>query len=200
MVGGFGLVGAPLAILEAMHLRRELAELTVISNNLGEPGRGLGRLLLNGQISKAVGSFFTSNPDAVRWHKEGRLEVELLPQGTMAERIRAGGAGVGGIYVRTGVGTKLAQGREERLINGKRYLFYLALRADVAIIRAHVADELGNLTYLKTARNFNPEMATAADRVIAEVDRIVPVGTLDPETIVTPHLFVDYVLCAESST
>jgi 3-oxoacid CoA-transferase A subunit len=201
MVGGFGLVGAPLTVLDALAGSSGAAVpadgLTVISNNLGESGRGLGRLLLEGRVRKAVGSFFTSNPDAVRWHSEGRLEVELMPQGTLAESIRAGGAGIGGFYVRTGVGTELARGHEERLIRGESWLYYEGMRADVALIRAHVADELGNLVYSKTARNFNPLMAAAADLVIAEVDRVVPVGTLDPEAIITPHPLVDRLVLAE---
>ncbi|WP_233509869.1 CoA transferase subunit A [Actinomadura craniellae] len=199
MVGGFGLVGAPLTMIEALRGQPEARDLTIISNNLGEPGRGLGRLLLDGKVRKAVGSFFTSNPDVVRWHAEGRLEIELLPQGTMAEAIRAGGAGIGGFYVRTGAGTALAEGRETRVIDGLPYLFQRPLRADVALVRAGQADELGNLTYIKTARNFNPDMATAADVVIAEVDEIVPVGALDPERIVTPHLFVDHLVLAEGT-
>ena len=152
MVGGFGLIGAPLTLIAALGAHPDARDLTIISNNLGEPGRGLGRLLLDGRVRKAVGSYFTSNPDVVRAHQDGRLEVELVPQG---------------------------------------YVFQEARRADVALIRARAADELGNLVYAKTARNFNPDMATAADLVIAEVDEIVPVGALDPEAVVTPHLFVD---------
>ncbi|WP_219419040.1 CoA transferase subunit A [Pseudonocardia nigra] len=191
MVGGFGLVGAPLTLIEALCASPTVGDLTVISNNLGEPGRGLGRLLLDGKVRKAVGSYFTSNPDVVRAYAEGRLEVDLLPQGTLSEAIRAGGAGIGGFYTKTGLGTALAEGRDERVIRGERYVFHESLHADVALVRARYADELGNLVYAKTARNFNPDMATAADLVIAEVDEIVPVGRLDPEAIVTPHLFVD---------
>ncbi len=196
MVGGFGLVGKPLGLVEGLLSNAEARELTVISNNLGEPGRGLGRLLLEGRIRKAVGSFFTSNPDVVAAHAAGSLEVELIPQGTMAEAIRAGGAGVAAFYVRTGVGTRLAEGREVRDINGVPYLLQHALHADVALIRARRADELGNLVYEKTARNFNPDMATAASIVIAEVDEVVPIGTLDPEAIITPHLLVDHLVLA----
>ncbi len=194
MVGGFGLVGKPLGLVEALLTNPEATGLTVISNNLGEPGRGLGRVLLDGRIRKAIGSFFTSNPDAVAAHAAGTLEVELLPQGTMAEAIRAGGAGIGGFYVRTGVGTKLAEGREVRELHGVPHLLQHALHADVALIRARRADVLGNLVYDKTARNFNPDMATAARLVIAEVDELVPVGALDPEAVVTPHVLVDHVV------
>jgi 3-oxoacid CoA-transferase subunit A/3-oxoadipate CoA-transferase alpha subunit len=199
MVGGFGLVGAPLTIIEALCESPEASDLTIISNNLGEPGKGLGRLLLEGRVRKAIGSYFTSNPDVVRAHAEGRLEIDLLPQGTLAESIRAGGAGIGGFYTTTALGTLLAEGCEERVIRGERYLFRESLHADVALVRARVADELGNLVYSKTARNFNPDMATAADLVIAEVDEIVPVGSLDPEAIVTPHLFVDHLVLSETA-
>ena len=197
MVGGFGLVGAPLTLIDAL-LDTDVDALTVISNNLGEPGKGLGDLLLAGRLRRAIGSFFTSNPDVVQWHAEGRLEAELLPQGTLAEAIRAGGAGIGGFYTKTGVGTLLAEGREERTIGGERYLFQEALVADAALVRAHRADELGNLTYRLTARNFNPDMATAANLVIAEVDEIVAVGDLKPEEIATPHLYVDHLVLARA--
>lgn len=194
MVGGFGLVGCPLTLVEALRHHPGARELTVISNNLGEPGRGLGRLLLDGRVRKAVGSYFTTNPDVVNAHLAGRLEIDLLPQGTLAEAIRSGGAGLGGFYTPTAIGTVLAEGRDERVISGERYLFQASLRADVALIRARAADELGNLVYAKGARNFNPDMATAAEYVVAEVDEVVPVGALDPESIVTPHLFVDRVV------
>lgn len=197
MVGGFGLIGAPLTLIEALGAAPGGRDLTIISNNLGEPGRGLGRLLLDGRVRKAVGSYFTSNPDVVRAHQEGRLEVELVPQGTLAESIRAGGAGIGGFYTKTGLGTPLTAGCEERVIRGERYVFQESRRADVALIRARAADELGNLVYAKTARNFNPDMATAADLVIAEIDEIVPVGTLHPEAVVTPHLFVHVLVLAQ---
>jgi 3-oxoacid CoA-transferase subunit A/3-oxoadipate CoA-transferase alpha subunit len=196
MVGGFGLVGAPLALIEALARAPGAWDLTIISNNLGEPGRGLGVLLDARRLRRVVGSFFTANPEVAAAHADGRLDVELMPQGTMAEAIRAGGAGIGGFYVRTGVGTALADGREVREIGGERYLLQLPLRADVALVRAAVADELGNLRYARTARNFHPDMATAARRVIAEVDEIVPVGRLRPEEIATPHLYVDTLVLA----
>ena len=197
MVGGFGLVGAPLTLIEALVASAGARELTVISNNLGEPGKGLGRLLLEGGVRRAIGSYFTSNPDVVAAHERGELEVELLPQGTLSESIRSGGAGLGGFYTPTAVGTQLAEGREEREIGGERYLFYPSLRADVALIRARASDELGNLVYDKTARNFNPDMATAGKIVVAEVDEVVGVGEIAPELVATPHLFVDYVVRAE---
>lgn len=191
MVGGFGLVGQPLTLVRALSEAPEAHELTIISNNLGEPGRGLGQLLLEGRVRRAIGSFFTSNPDVLARQAEGRIDVELMPQGTLAEAIRAGGAGIGGFYVRTAVGTVLAEGHEQREIDGERYLFCRALRSRVALIRAARADELGNLVYRRTARNFNPDMATAAEIVVAEVDEVVPVGELSPEEIVTPHIYVN---------
>lgn len=193
MVGGFRLSGAPLTLIEAL-TGLDRGGFTIISNNLGEPGRGLGRLLLNGQISRAIGSFFSSNPDVARLHQEGRLAVQLLPQGTLAEAIRAGGAGIPAFYTPTGAETELARNKEVRRFGNTLCLLEHALTADVALIRAHEADELGNLVYRKAARNFNPLMATAAKLVIAEVDRVVPAGALAPEAIVTPHLYVDFLV------
>ena len=197
MVGGFGLVGSPLTILEALLSAENATGLTTISNNVGEPGKGLGRLLLEGKIRRAIGSYFTSNPDVMERYRSGELETRLVPQGTLAEAIRAGGAGLGGFYTKTGVGSDLAEGREVREIDGELYLFEKPLRADIALIRANRADTLGNLTYYKTARNFNPDMAAAAEVVVAEVDEIVEAGTLDPERVVTPHPYVDYLVRAE---
>ncbi|MDG4847493.1 MULTISPECIES: CoA transferase subunit A [Peribacillus] len=196
MVGGFGLIGAPLTLIDGL-AKKDVAGLTVISNNLGEKGKGLGALLSQKKIKKAIGSYFTSNREIGEFYQRGEIELELLPQGTLAESIRAGGAGIGGYYTKTGVGTDLAKGKEEREINGATYIFEPAIRANVALIRAWKADTLGNLVYYKTARNFNPAMATAADVVIAEVDEIVEPGELSPEEIVTPHLFVDGIIKAK---
>lgn len=196
MVGGFGLIGAPLTLIEGL-TTKQVTKLTVISNNLGEAGKGLGELLRQKKIKKAIGSYFTSNREVGDYYQRGEIELKLLPQGTLSESIRAGGAGIGGYYTKTGVGTELAKGKEERELNGEKYIFEPALRADVALIRAWKADTLGNLIYYKTARNFNPLMATAADVVIAEVDEIVEVGELSPEEIVTPHLFVDGLIFAK---
>ncbi|MDP9741575.1 UNVERIFIED_ORG: 3-oxoacid CoA-transferase subunit A [Bacillus sp. B2I3] len=196
MVGGFGLIGAPLTLIDGL-AKKDVAGLTVISNNLGEKGKGLGALLSQKKIKKAIGSYFTSNREIGEFYQRGEIELELLPQGTLAESIRAGGAGIGGYYTKTGVGTDLAKGKEEREINGAAYIFEPAIRANVALIRAWKADTLGNLVYYKTARNFNPAMATAADVVIAEVDEIVEPGELSPEEIVTPHLFVDGIIKAK---
>jgi 3-oxoacid CoA-transferase A subunit len=196
MVGGFGLVGAPLTLVRALNAGPCMG-LTIISNNLGEPGKALGETLRLGKVRRAIGSYFTSNPDVAEARGRGELEVTLIPQGTFSEAIRAGGAGLGGFFTPTGVGTLLAEGKEVRQIGGKAYLFQEPLRADVAFVRAHAADRLGNLVYYKTARNFNPMMATAAEVVIAEVDEVVDVGRLDAEAIGTPHLYVDYLVRAE---
>jgi len=195
MVGGFGLVGKPLTLVSAL-LAGPWKDLTIVSNNLGEPGRYLGRALQLGKVRRAIGTYFTSNPDVGRAYSEGKLEVTLLPQGTFSEAIRAGGAGLGGFYTPTAVGTLLAEGGEVREIDGRAYLFQKPLTADVALVRAKRADRLGNLVYEKTARNFNPLMATAARVVLAEVDEVVEVGALDPELIATPHLFVDHLVVA----
>ncbi|MGM8215848.1 CoA transferase subunit A [Bacillaceae bacterium W0354] len=196
MVGGFGLVGAPLTMIEEL-TEHNVNDLTIVSNNVGEEGKGLGKVLRQGKIRKAIGSYFTSNREVGTLYNEGKLDVQLLPQGTFAEAIRAGGAGIGGFYTKTAVGTKLAEGKEEKVLNGETYILEEALKGNVAIIKAHKADKLGNLTYYKTGRNFNPMMATACDIVIAEVDEIVEVGELSPEEIVTPHLFVDFIVKSE---
>jgi 3-oxoacid CoA-transferase subunit A len=193
MVGGFGLVGCPVGLVAAL-ARTDVKDLEIISNNLGEPGRGLGVLVRQKQVKKAIGSYFTSNPEVVKAYQEKELEVELLPQGTMSEAIRAGGGGLGGFYTPVGAGTKIAEKKEERTINGKKYVLQEPLKANFAFIKAKKADTLGNLVYSKSARNFNPVMATAADVVIAEVDEMVEVGDLSPEEIVTPHLYVDYIV------
>jgi 3-oxoacid CoA-transferase subunit A len=196
LVGGFGLIGAPLTLIDEL-TKKDVNRLTIVSNNLGESGKGLGILLNQGKIKKGVGSYFTSNRDVGDKYQAGEIELELLPQGTLAESIRAGGAGLGGYYTTTGVGTDLAKGKEEREIDGVPYIFEKAIRGDVALIRAHKADTLGNLVYYKTARNFNPLMATAAKMVIVEVDEIVEPGELNPEEVVTPHLFVDVIIEAK---
>lgn len=196
LVGGFGLVGSPLTLIEAL-TEMGVKDLTIVSNNLGESGKGLGKLLNQKKIKKGIGSYFTSNRDVGEAYKRGEIELELNLQGTMAERLRAGGAGIPAFYTATSQGTKLAEGKEEREFDGKKYVMETGLRGNVALIRAYKADTLGNLVYYKTARNFNPAMATAADYVIAEVDEIVEPGELDPESIVTPHLFVNAIVKAK---
>jgi 3-oxoacid CoA-transferase len=196
LVGGFGMTGNPVNLLHAL-AETPVKNLTYIANNVGEPGLGGGRLLRNGQIKKAIGSFFTSNPEAVEAAQSQAIEFELLPQGSLAEAIRAGGAGIGGFYTPTGLGTVIAEDSDTRLIDGKSYVFVPALRADVAFIRAWTADSAGNLVYRMTEQNFNKVMAMAADLVIAEVEAIVPVGDLDPDTIHTPGNYVDYLVQAD---
>lgn len=196
MVGGFGLVGAPLTLIDAL-VELNVNDLTIISNNLGEKGEGLGKLLEQKKVKKAIGSYFTGNRDVGEAFQRGEIEIDLLPQGTLAESIRAGGAGIGGYYTKTSVGTDLAKGKETKVIRGQEYVFEEALTADIAIIRAHKADTLGNLVYYKTAQNFNPIMATAAKFVIVEVDEIVEAGELKSDEIITPHLFIDRVIVAK---
>jgi 3-oxoadipate CoA-transferase, alpha subunit len=191
MVGGFGLVGAPLTLIDALVDHSDATALTIISNNIGEPGRGLGKLLRQGRIRRGIGSYFTSNPEAVAAVNSGQIEVTLMPQGTFAEAIRAGGAGIGGFYSPVSAGTLLAEGKETRVIGGVEHVLELPLRADVALIYADRGDELGNLWYRRTARNFNPVMATAAETTIAEIGTLVHLGGMPPESIATPHLYVD---------
>ncbi|KOS66374.1 succinyl-CoA:3-ketoacid-CoA transferase [Lysinibacillus contaminans] len=196
MVGGFGLVGGPLTLIDGL-VDLDITDLTIVSNNLGEKGEGLGKLLEQKKVKKAIGSYFTGNRDVGEAFQRGEIEIDLLPQGTLAESIRAGGSGIGGYYTKTSVGTDLAKGKETKIIKGEEYVFEEALIADVAIIRAHKADMLGNLVYYKTARNFNPLMATAAKTVIVEVDEIVEAGELKSDEIITPHLFIDRVIIAK---
>ena len=196
MVGGFGLVGAPMTLLEALVELSDATDLTIISNNIGEPGRGLGKLLRQGRIRRGISSYFTSNPEAVAAVNAGEIEATLVPQGTFAEAIRAGGAGIGGFFTPVGAGTQLAEGKEERVIGGVRYVLEAPIHADVALVYAARADTLGNLWYRRTARNFNPLMATAAGVTIAEAGEILDVGELEPESVVTPHLYVDHLVAA----
>lgn len=193
--GGFGMTGNP------VHLMHVLAEtgtknLTLIGNNVGEAGIGGGRLLRNGQLKKMIGSFFTSNAEAVKAAQDGVVEYELLPQGTLAEAIRAGGAGIGGFFTPTSAGTALAEGRETKVLNGVEQVFIPGIRGNVAFIRAWKADTAGNLQYRMTEQNFNRAMATAADLVIVEVEEIVPVGEILPEFVHTPGSYVDYLVQA----
>ena len=196
IVGGFGMTGNPTNIMHAI-AETGVRDLTYIGNNVGEPGLAGGRCLRQGQLRKVIGSFFTSNPEAVATAQSGDVEFELLPQGTLAEAIRAGGAGLGGFFTPTAAGTPLADGCETRVIDGTEMVFVPALRADVAVIRAWRADTIGNLQYRMTENNFNQAAATAADLVIAEVEEIVPAGALDPDFIHTPGCFVDYLVQAD---
>jgi 3-oxoacid CoA-transferase len=196
IVGGFGMAGNPTNIMHAI-AETGVSDLTYIGNNVGEPGLAGGRCLRQGQLRKVIGSFFTSNPEAVAAAQSGDVEFELLPQGTLAEAIRAGGAGLGGFFTPTAAGTPLADGCETRVIDGTEMVFVPALRADVAVIRAWRADTIGNLQYRMTENNFNQAAATAADLVIAEVEESVPAGALNPDFIHTPGCFVDYLVQAD---
>lgn len=197
LVSGFGGAGMPYALLDAL-VRTGARDLTVVNNNAGNGDTGLAALLAAGQVRKVICSYPRQTDSYVfdELYRAGKVELEVVPQGTLAERIRAGGAGIGGFYTRTGVGTALAAGKEVRTIDGVEYLFEPPLRADVALVRAHRADEMGNLVYRKTARNFGPIMATAADLTVAEVRDVVPAGAIDPEHVVTPGIFVDRVVIA----
>lgn len=198
LVGGFGMTGNPVHLLHAL-AETEVDDLTYVGNNVGEAGLGGGKLLRNGQIRKAVGSYFTSNPEAVIAAQEGKIEIELIPQGSLAEALRAGGAGIGGFYTPTAAGTVVAQGSDTKMISGREQVFVPGLRGNVAFIRAYKADRAGNLVYRMTEQNFNKAMATAADIVVAEVGHIVDVGELQPEHIHTPCCFVDYLVHATTS-
>jgi 3-oxoacid CoA-transferase subunit A len=193
MVGGFGLSGIPETLIAALH-RRGTKNLTVISNNAGVDGFGLGILLKNRQIRKMISTYVGENKEFERQYLHKEVEVELVPQGTFSERIRAGGAGIGGFFTPTGYGTIIAEGKETRLIDGRHYVFELPLRADVAFVRAWKGDRVGNLVYRRTARNFNPMMATAARLTIAEVETLVDPGVLDPHLVHTPGIYVKKIL------
>jgi 3-oxoacid CoA-transferase len=198
LVGGFGMTGSPVHLVHAL-AETNVKDLTYVANNVGEVGLGGGRLVRTGQLKKAIGSFFTSNREAVAASQAGTLEVELIPQGTLAEALRAGGAGIGGFYTPTAAGTLIGEKHETKLIDGKKHILVPGLRGNVAFIRAWKADTAGNLVYRMTEQNFNRAMATAADLVIAEVESIVPVGEIDPNQVHTPGCFVDYLVQASTT-
>ncbi|HZX95307.1 MAG TPA: CoA transferase subunit A [Myxococcales bacterium] len=189
MSGGFGLSGNPENLIEAIH-RKGVKNLTVISNNCGTTDKGLGVLLQARQVKKMIASYVGENKEFERQYLAGELEVELNPQGTLAERIRAGGAGLGGFFTPTGAGTQIAQGKESRTIDGREMIFEKPLRADYAIVRAWKGDKWGNLVFRKTARNFSPMMCTAARITIAEVEHLVEVGELEPDHVHVPSVYV----------
>jgi 3-oxoacid CoA-transferase subunit A len=193
MVGGFGLCGIPEDLIRALHAQGT-RDLTVISNNAGTDEHGLGVLLYTRQITKMIASYVGENREFERQFLSGELQVDLVPQGTLAERIRAGGAGIGAFYTPAGYGTVVADGKETREIGGRHFVLELPLTADFALVKAHKGDRLGNLVYRRTARNFNPMMATAARVTIAEVEELVEPGALDPDAIVTPGIFVRHIL------
>ncbi|MDX3244322.1 MULTISPECIES: 3-oxoacid CoA-transferase subunit A [unclassified Streptomyces] len=195
LVGGFGLAGMPFDLIDAL-IRQGAKDLTIVSNNAGNGDVGLAALLAAGRVRKVLCSF---PRQADSWvfddlYRAGKIDLEVVPQGNLAERMRAAGAGIGAFYCPTAVGTPLAEGKEERVIDGRRYLLEYPIKGDYALIAAHTADTLGNLVYRKTARNFGPVMATAATTTVVQVDQVVEPGKLDPEVVVTPSIYVDRVV------
>lgn len=193
MVGGFLGCGAPEKIIDIL-LEMNIKNITIICNDTAFPDKSIGRLIVNGQVARVITSHIGTNPVTGKLMNEGKIQVDLVPQGTLAERIRAGGAGLGGILTPTGVGTMVEEGKQKLTIDGKEYLLELPLRADAALIKGSIADEQGNTFYRGTTRNFNPIMAFSADTVILEADQIVKTGELRPEDVMTPCVLVDYIL------
>jgi 3-oxoadipate CoA-transferase alpha subunit len=195
LVGGFGMAGMPTTLIDAL-IAQGATDLTVVSNNAGNGDTGLAALLAAGRVAKMICSFPRQTDSYVfdALYRAGKVDLELVPQGNLAERIRAAGAGIGAFFCPTGVGTPLAAGKEVRTIDGRDYVLEYPIYADVAMIGAHIGDRMGNLVYRKTARNFGPVMATAAKLVIAEVARVVDPGDIDPEAVVTPGIFVNRIL------
>ncbi|WP_432537625.1 3-oxoacid CoA-transferase subunit A [Kineococcus arenarius] len=195
LIGGFGTAGMPYVLIDAL-LRRGAKDLTVVNNNAGNGTTGLAALLAAGQVRKVVCSFPRQSDSFVfdELYRAGKVELEVVPQGNLAERLRAAGAGIGAFYTPTGAGTLLAEGKERRTIEGREFVLEFPIRGDVALVAAHRADGVGNLVYRKTARNFGPVMATAATTTVVQVSELVPTGAIDPETVVTPGIFVDRVV------
>ncbi|MGY0394753.1 acetate CoA-transferase subunit alpha [Fusobacterium sp.] len=192
-IGGFLGVGTPEKIIDAL-IEKGVKDLTVIGNDTGFPDRGIGRLVCNNQVKKVIATHIGTNPETGRRMNTGEMEVELCPQGTLAERIRAAGNGLGGILTPTGVGTIVEEGKQVIEVDGKKYLLEKPIKADVALINGSVVDELGNVIYAKTTKNFNPMMATAADTVIVFAEKLVKVGEIDPDHVMTSRIFVDYIV------
>jgi 3-oxoadipate CoA-transferase alpha subunit len=201
LVGGFGMAGMPIALIDAL-ISQGVTDLTIVSNNAGNGDTGLAALLAAGRVAKVICSFPRQTDSYVfdALYRAGKVDLEVVPQGNLAERIRAAGAGIGAFFCPTGVGTPLAAGKEVRTIDGRDYVLEYPIHADVALIGAHLGDRVGNLVYRKTARNFGPVMATAAKLVIAEVSRVVDPGDIDPEAVVTPGIFVNRIVDLSSSS
>ena len=197
MSGGFGLCGIPSALIAAIR-DSGVKDLTIISNNAGVDDCGLGLLLVTRQVKKMISSYVGENATFAKQYLAGELEIEFNPQGTLAERIRAGGAGIPAFFTATGVGTQIAEGKPTQVFDGRTYVMERGLRADLAIVHAWKADTEGNLIYNMTARNFNPMMATAAEMVVAEVEEVVPAGTFNPDHIITPGIFVNRIVSLAS--
>ncbi|MBW9146823.1 acetate CoA-transferase subunit alpha [Clostridium sp. CM028] len=193
MIGGFLACGTPEKMIDLL-IETNVKNLTIIANDTSYVDRGIGRLVVNGQVKKVVASHIGTNAETGRLMTEGKMEVELVPQGTLIERIRAAGAGLGGVLTPTGVGTMIEEGKQKLTIEGKEYLLELPIKADLALVYASVVDEIGNAVYYGTTKNFNPIIATAAETVIVEAEKIVKIGDLDPNNIVTPCVLVDYII------
>ncbi|HAS79442.1 MAG TPA: branched-chain amino acid dehydrogenase [Fusobacteriaceae bacterium] len=193
MIGGFLGNGSPHTIIDAL-VKKGVKNLTIITNDTGIKDSGVGRLIYNNMVSKVIASHIGTNPETGRQMNEKIIEVELVPQGTLAERIRSGGAGLGGVLTPTGLGTIVAEGKQIIEVDNKLFILEKPLRADVSILLGETVDKKGNIIYSNTARNFNPVMATAADIVIVEAENIVEVGTINPNEVVTPRIFVDYIV------
>ena len=191
-VGGFIGAGTPEKLIDAV-IAKGIKDLTLICNDTAFPDKGVGKWVVNRVVSRIIVSHIGTNPETGRQMNAGELEVELVPQGTLAERVRAAGAGLGGILTPTGIGTVAEEGKEKITVNGKEYLLELPLKADVALLKGSIVDKKGNIYYKKATRNFNPLMATAADLVIVEAEKIVEVGELDPTDVMTPSIFVDII-------
>jgi 3-oxoadipate CoA-transferase alpha subunit len=201
LVGGFGMAGMPTALIDAL-IAHGATDLTIVSNNAGNGDTGLAALLAAGRVRRVICSFPRQSDSYVfdELYRAGRIDLEVVPQGNLAERMRAAGAGIGAFFCPTGYGTDLAQGKETRTIDGRDYVLEYPIRGDVALIGAHRSDRMGNLVYRKTARNFGPVMAAAADLTIVEVSAVVETGSLDPEVVVTPSIYVDRVLDLSAAT
>ncbi len=196
MVGGFLSVGSPLTIIDEL-IKQNRKNLTLISNDTSFVDSGVGKMVVNKQFKKIITSHIGTNKESGNQMNAGETEIVLVPQGSLVEKIRHGGAGLGGFYTPTGAGTDVAIGKEAKTIDGKEYIFEEALHAEIALIRGSIVDKAGNVYYKGTTRNFNPPMATAADIVIVEAEKLVEKGEIDPNIVVTPGLFVDYIVVAE---
>ena len=193
LVGGFMNIGTAEAIIDEM-LKTDVKDLTIICNDAGLPGVGVGKLIDAGKVKKLIASHIGLNPIAGQKMTSGEMEVELIPQGTLAERIRIGGAGLGGFLTPTGIGTIVQEGKQIIEVDGRNYILEKPLKADFAFLLGHVVDKKGNVVYSKTTRNFNPLMATAAECVVVEARKVVEIGDINPDHIITPHIFVDYIV------
>lgn len=198
MIGGFLAVGTAENLVDAI-VKKGVKNLTIIGNDTSFPDRGIGKLVVNKQVKKVIVSHIGTNPETARQMHAGEMEVELVPQGTLAERIRAAGAGLGGILTPTGIGTIVEEGKKKLDVYGKEYLLELPLKADVALIKAYMADQRGNLVFRCTANNFNQVMSTAAEYVVVETENLVEVGEIDPNDVMIPHVFVDAIVCPENT-